>query len=80
MSNYYVSQDKNKKKWRVKKENSSKVSTYADTQKEAEKIAKKLSANSGGGEVRIKGLDGNFRDSDTVAPGNDPYPPKDKKY
>ena len=80
MANYHVSKDKNKKKWRIKKEGASKVSGYAGTQKKAEKLAKNLSANSGGGEVRIHGLDGNIRDSDTVAPGNDPYPPKDKKH
>ncbi len=52
----------------------------SDTQKEAEKIAKQFSGNSGGGEVRIHGLDGKIRDSDTVPPGNDPNPPKDKKH
>jgi len=46
----------------------------------AEKLAKKFSSNSGGGEVKIHGLDGKIRDSDTVPPGNDPNPPKDKKH
>jgi len=80
MSNYHVSKDKDTGKWRVKKEGAERVSDLANTQKEAEKIAKELSANSGGGEVRIHGLDGKIRDSDTVAPGNDPNPPKDKKH
>jgi hypothetical protein len=44
------------------------------------KGAKELAANSGGGEVRIHGLDGKIRDSDTVKPGNDPNPPKDNKH
>ena len=35
---------------------------FADTQGEAEKIAKDLAASSGGGEVRIHGLDGKIRD------------------
>ena len=39
-----------------------------------------MSANSGGGEVRIHRRDGKIRDSDTVAPGNDPFPPRDKKH
>jgi len=34
----------------------------------------------GGGEVRIQGRDAKFRDSDTVAPGNDPFPTRDKKH
>lgn len=80
MSNYHVSKDKEKGKWRVRKEGANKVSEYADTQKEAEKRAKELSANSGGGEVRIHGLDGKIRDSDTVKPGNDPKSSKDTKY
>lgn len=80
MSNYHVSKDKETKEWRVKKEGAERISSKTDTQKEAEKIAKELSANSGGGEVKIHGLDGKIRDSDTVRPGNDPYPPKDKKH
>ena len=80
MANYHISKDKEKKKWRIKKEGAGKVSGYADTQKEAEKIAKEYSANSGGGEVRIHGVNGPIRDSDTVPPGNDPYPPKDTKH
>ena len=80
MSNYHVSKDKDLGKWRVKKEGAERVSDYAGTQREAEKIAKELSANSGGGEVRIHGIDGKIRDSDTVAPGNDPHPPIDKKH
>jgi hypothetical protein len=80
MSNYHVSKDKDLNKWRVTKEGSERISDYAKTQSKAEAIAKKLSANTGGGEVRIHGLDGKIRDSDTVSPGNDPYPPKDTKH
>lgn len=80
MANYHVSKDKENGQWRIKKEGAERVSDFANTQKEAEKMAKEFSANSGGGEVRIHGLDGKIRDSDTVAPGNDPNPPKDKKH
>jgi hypothetical protein len=80
MANYHVSKDKEKNQWKVQKEGGEKASKYTDTQKEAEKIAKQYSGNNGGGEVRIHGLDGKIRDSDTVKPGNDPYPPKDKKH
>jgi len=80
MGNYHVSKDKEKGEWRVQKEGGERASAYADTQKEAEKIAKGYSGNSGGGEVRIHRPDGKIRDSDTVPPGNDPNPPKDKKF
>jgi hypothetical protein len=50
------------------------------TQRSAEQAAKQTVRNLGGGEVRIQGRDGRWRDSDTVAPGNDPMPPHDKKH
>jgi hypothetical protein len=80
MSNYHVSKDGDSGKWRIKKEGADRYSGFADTQREAELKAKEFSANSGGGEVRIHGLDGKIRDSDTVFPGNDPCPPVDKKH
>lgn len=80
MSNYHVSKDKDLGKWRVTKEGAERISDFAKTQDHAEKLAKKFSAHSGGGEVRIHGLDGKIRDSDTVPPANDPNPPKDKRF
>lgn len=79
MANYHISKDKNSGDWRVKREGANRVSDSVDTQREAERAAKELAANSGGGEVRIHGLDGKIRDSDTVPPAHDPNPPKDKK-
>jgi hypothetical protein len=81
MANYHVTNPKDSDEWRVVKENSDRASAVASTQKEAEKIAKEFAANSGGGEVRIhKPQGGPIRDSDTVAPGNDPRSVKDKKH
>ena len=80
MANYHVSKDKDTRKWNIQKEGGKRPSGSVDTQKEAELMAKQFSGNSGGGEVRIHGLDGRIRDSDTVAPGNDPFPPRDKKH
>jgi hypothetical protein len=71
MANYHISKDKESQKWNIQKEGASRTSGSADTQKEAEKIAKEFASNSGGGEVRIHSLDGKIRDSDTVAPAND---------
>lgn len=58
MANYHVSKDKQKGLWRVKKEGGDNVSRYTSTQKSAEHIAKGFSANNGGCEVRIHGLNG----------------------
>lgn len=81
MSNYHVTNPKNSDQWRVVKEGADRASATAGTQHEAEQIAKQLAANSGGGEVRIHRPNGGpIRDSDTVAPGHDPNPPKDKKH
>lgn len=80
MANYHVTKNKNRGEWKIIKEGSERASGYTNTQKGAEKIAKQLSKNSGGGEVRIHGLNGKIRDTDTVAPGNDPHPPVDKKH
>ena len=79
MSNYHVVKNQFDG-WDAKKTGSQRASASVNTQKEAEQLAKQYSSNSGGGEVRIHGLDGKIRDSDTVKPGNDPNPPKDKKH
>jgi hypothetical protein len=65
--------------WDVKKPGSSRASTHADTQQEAVSRARDIIRNQGGGEVRIHGRDGKIRDSDTIAPGKDPNPPRDKR-
>lgn len=67
-------------KWQSKKAGAVKASGIFNTQKEAEIQSKKFLENKGGGEVRIHGLDGKIRDSDTVKPANDPNPPKDKVH
>lgn len=66
--------------WDVKKPGAVRSSSHHDTQKEAEVRAKEIVANAGGGEVRIHDAKGRFRDSDTVAPGKDPFPPRDTKH
>lgn len=66
--------------WAVKKPGADRVSSHHDTQSEAEHRAKEIVGNLGGGEVRIQGRDGKWRDSDTVPPGNDPDPPRDRKH
>lgn len=75
MANYNVIKN-NYGGWDAKRDNAERSSYHADTQREAIEAAKHFSSGSGGGEVRIQGRDGKFRDSDTVPPGHDPYPPK----
>jgi hypothetical protein len=79
MANYNVVNNPNGG-WDAKRDNAKRSSYHTDTQREAEAVAKRYSGNSGGGEVRIQGRDGRFRDSDTVPPACDPFPPKDKKH
>ncbi len=65
--------------WDVKRPGAARASAHADTQAHAAAAARRIVANAGGGEVRIHGRDGRIRDSDTVAPGNDPNPPRDRR-
>jgi len=66
--------------WAVKGGGAKRASGVFPTQTAAEKRAKEIVTNNGGGEVRIQGRDGKWRDSDTVPPGNDPSPPRDMKH
>jgi hypothetical protein len=65
--------------WDVKKPGASRASAHTDVQRDAIDRAGTIVSNAGGGEVRIHGRDGRLRDSTTIAPGNDPFPPRDKK-
>lgn len=65
--------------WDIKKPGSSRSSGSAPTQGEATKRAKEIVRNAGGGEVTVHRPNGQIRSSDTVKPGNDPFPPRDKK-
>lgn len=65
--------------WDVQKPGAERASAHTDTQSEAVDRAREILRNDGGGEVVIHREDGRIRDSDTVPPGNDPNPPKDKR-
>ena len=66
--------------WAVKKGGVTNPEGVYKTQGAAERAAKETVRDHGGGEVRIQGRDGRWRDSDTVAPGRDPFPPRDKRH
>lgn len=68
------------KKWTNKRNDADRAGSKHDTQKEAIDAAKEMLKKSGGGELTTKGRDGKIRSKDTIAPGNDPHPPKDKEH
>ncbi len=57
--------------WAVEKEEHERVSAVGSTQAEAIERGHEILRNLGGGELIIKGRDGQIRDKVTVAPGND---------
>lgn len=63
--------------WVNKRNDATKATSLHSTQKEAEAAARKNLKTQGGGELTTKGRDGKIRSKDTIAPGNDPFPPKD---
>jgi hypothetical protein len=66
--------------WDIKKPGAGRSSAHLRTQAEAEARAKAILGGDGGGEAVVHGRNGRIRDSDTVAPGNDPVPPIDQKH
>ena len=67
-------------KWANKRNDAKKASSLHGAQKEAEATARQMLKNQGGGELTTKGRDGKLRSKDTIPPGNDPNPPKDKEH
>jgi hypothetical protein len=65
--------------WDVKAPNAQRASVHVSTQAEGIDRAREIVHNTGGGEVVIHRPDGRIRDSDTVAPGRDPNPPRDRR-
>jgi hypothetical protein len=65
--------------WDVVAPHAQRASGHFDTQAEGIARAREIVSHSGGGEVVIHRANGLIRDSDTVAPGNDPFPPRDRR-
>jgi len=66
--------------WANKRNDAEKASSLHDTQKDAEAAAREMLKNQGGGELITKNINGQIRSKDTIPPGNDPNPPKDKEH
>lgn len=65
-------------RWEVVAPHHQRASVVTDTQQQAIDAARPILRGSGGGELLIKGRDGRFRDSDTIAPGHE-SPTRDTK-
>lgn len=65
--------------WDVRKPGADRASSHHETQAEAIDRGREIVHNAGGGELRTHGRDGKIRNSDTIPPGNDPNPPRDKR-
>ncbi len=66
--------------WVNKRNDSTRASSLHDTQAQANAAARDMLQNQGGGERTTLGRDGKIVSKDTIAPGNDPNPPRDKEH
>ena len=66
--------------WANKRNDAERASSVHKTQREAEQAARQMLQKQGGGELTTKGRDGKIRSKDTIPPGNDPHPPKDREH
>jgi len=66
--------------WANKRNDADRASSLHGTQGEADRAAREMSRNQGGGEVTTMGRDGAIRSKDTIAPGRDPNPPRDREH
>lgn len=65
--------------WVNQRNDSDRASSLHRTEREAVSAARQMLENQGGGELAVKGTNGKIKTKDTVWPGNDPNPPRDKR-
>jgi hypothetical protein len=65
--------------WRVKRDGAQRAIRITDTQREADRIARRVARGSGNSEVVTHGEDGRIRSKDTIG-GADPNPPRDREH
>jgi len=66
--------------WVNKRNDADRASGIHKRQGDAVGEAKQMLQHQGGGELTIVGRDRVIRSKDTIAPGRDPNPPKDKEH
>jgi len=59
-------------RWEVRDPEASRASAITPTQAAGIDRARDILANSGGGELKVRGRGGRIRSQDTIAPGSDP--------
>lgn len=65
--------------WDVTKPGGDRASAHYDRQSDAIDRSRAILHNIGGGEQVIHNREGVIREKNTIAPGNDPFPPRDKR-
>lgn len=65
--------------WANKRDGARRPASLHTTQQQAVDAAKQNLLNSGGGELKTKGLDGRIRSKDTIGRA-DPLPPRDREH
>ena len=66
--------------WVNKRNEADKASSVHSTQAQADKAARDMLHSQGGGELTTMGRGGRIRSKDTISPGNDSCPPRDKEH
>lgn len=66
-------------KWIDKRNDASRGFAF-DTQADAIASGREKLTNAGGGELTVKGRNGQIRSKDTLGGGNDPMPPRDREH
>lgn len=66
--------------WAEKRNDAGRAGGIYKTQGEAVDAARQTLHKQGGGELIIKGRDGRIRSKDTIPPGKDPNPPRDREH
>ena len=64
-------------RWANKRNDADRASSVHRTQADAMNAARQMLGRQGGGELTVKAVSGRIRSKDTIAPGNDPLPPRD---
>lgn len=67
-------------RWANKRNDAERPSSLHDTQRSAGRAARQMLRKQGGGELTTTGRNGRIRSKDTIAPGNDPFPPRDREH
>ena len=65
--------------WANKRNDAHRASSLHATQRDADRSAREMLRNQGGGELTTMGQDGRIRSKDTISPGSDPFPPRDRE-